>query len=233
MKRALSKNIALIDNDLILYSELGEQQDFFRDYLWQHFNDLVKFNREVRKKCFDLVIFNMPESESKNIERLYPVFFEQSAISRIILSSKKGLKEAKNNFGDVGNLSFLEKPFRFMNLVQLINDKFKAQEISSMLSIVIGPFLLKPFEKVLINEFKQKLLLTDMEVKILRILSTNAGVFIKKETFLNEVWGIKSSLETHTLETHIYRLRKKLNAKFANDLLIRSKTGKYALECKV
>ena len=82
------------------------------------------------------------------------------------------------------------------------------------------------------DNFGEELLLTDTEVKILRILSKYEGSFVRKELVMEKVWGIKKFLETHTLETHIYRLRKKIQKKFKENLWIKSKKGRYALEYK-
>ena len=114
--------------------------------------------------------------------------------------------------------------------MKVIREKFNSLKVSRVLNINIGSYLLKPFEKILIDKFQQKILLTDTEVKILKILCSYEGRFVAKEIILVEVWGIKNSLETHTLETHIYRLRKKLLEKFNRNLSIKSKPGMYSLE---
>ena len=85
---------------------------------------------------------------------------------------------------------------------------------------------------MLIGNYEEKLNLTDIEVKILRIFAKNKDDFVKKEILMEEVWGIKNFLDTHTLETHIYRLRKKLRIHFEKKLSIKSKQGAYAMDDK-
>ena len=73
-------------------------------------------------------------------------------------------------------------------------------------------------------------MLTDIELKILVKLGQHDGEYVKKEELSKQVWGIKNSDHTHTLQTHIYRLRKKLLSKVGDKLLIKSKIGKYSLK---
>ena len=90
--------------------------------------------------------------------------------------------------------------------------------------------LIKPSEKKIISKSNIKILLTDIELKILVKLGQHDGEYVKKEELSKQVWGIKNSDHTHTLQTHIYRLRKKLLSKFGDKLLIKSKIGKYSLK---
>ena len=69
-----------------------------------------------------------------------------------------------------------------------------------------------PYEKVLINlKTKNKEHLTEKENKLLFYLHTNKNIEITKNDLLNSIWGVSESLNTHTLETHIYRLKQKIN----------------------
>ena len=225
-----TKNIALIDEDLTLYSELEEQKDFHKQYVWKYFNNIDDFNQTFRENFINLMIFNEPRTGCNNIELLFKPFLDFSQNSIIVLSSNKDMKETNINYSERSKIIFIRKPFRFLFLMKVIREKFHSLKVSRVLNINIGSYLLKPFEKVLIDKFQQKILLTDTEVKILKILCSYKGRFVAKEIILDEVWGIKNSLETHTLETHIYRLRKKLLEKFNCNLSIKSKPGMYSLE---
>ena len=230
--RKETKRVAVIDNDSALYNDLEEQQDFEQNYFWQHFKELDDFNQGEQSKAFDLVIFNQPNSEQKSVEKFSVSILKLHHVPTIVLFSKNGEKDYKTKDGTLESLTFIKKPFRFVTLVEIMNEKLKFQEKSRFLSIMIGPYFLKPFEKVILDNFGEELLLTDTEVKILRILSKYEGDFVRKELVMEKVWGIKKFLETHTLETHIYRLRKKIQKKFNEDLWIKSKKGRYALGYK-
>jgi len=225
-----TKNIALIDEDLTLYSELEEQKDFHKQYVWKYFNNIDDFNQTFRENFINLMIFNEPRTGCNNIELLFKPFLDLSQNSIIVLSSNKDMKETNINYSERSKIIFIRKPIKFLFLMKVIREKFNSLKVSRVLNINIGSYLLKPFEKVLIDKFQQKILLTDTEVKILKILCSYEGRFVAKEIILDEVWGIKNSIETHTLETHIYRLRKKLLEKFNRNLSIKSKPGMYSLE---
>jgi DNA-binding response OmpR family regulator len=85
--------------------------------------------------------------------------------------------------------------------------------------------------KTLVNEQSGKTLdLTDKEIQILQIIYTNGGV--SREILLKEVWGIDLALDTHTLETHIYRLRKKIRDAFGCEIINAIENG-YILDDSV
>ena len=227
-----TKSLALVDNDPTLYNELEEQQNFERNYFWRHFKKLDDFIQEAQSKVFDLVIFNQPKSEQKSVEKFSISLMKLQHVPTIVLFSKNAAKDYNTKDDNLESLTFIEKPFRFVTLVEIMNEKFKFQEKSKFLTIVIGPYFLKPFEKVILDNFGEELFLTDTEVKIVKILSKYEGGFVRKELVMEKVWGIKKFLETHTLETHIYRLRKKIQKKFNEDLWIKSEKGRYALGYK-
>ena len=227
-----TKNIALIDNDLTLYSELEEQKDFNHNYSWQHFISIVDFNHKVGENSYDLVLLNGLSSGVKNKEKILHLISRFPRLPIIALSSKKEATEGKTKYGKIGNITFIEKPFRLINLVTSMSNKFRFQESSRFLSVRVGSYLLKPYENVILDDFGRKLKLTDTEVKILKILFKYKGGCVKKEVVMEEVWGIKDFNDTHTLETHIYRLRKKMKIVFEDYLSIKSKPGSYSIIIK-
>ena len=107
---------------------------------------------------------------------------------------------------------------------------FVTKQKSLLSYIKIGSYIIQPSEKIIISKSNKKILLTDIELKILVKLGQHDGEYVKKEEVFKQVWGMKNSDSTHTLQTHIYRLRKKLSAKFDDKLLIKSKIGKYSLK---
>ena len=130
------------------------------------------------------------------------------------------------------HISFIKKPFRLLTLLRNLEDNFRYQNLTRDKSLRMGPYLLDTFEKVLLDDANNELTLTDTEVKILKILFLSSGVVVAKEMMLNKVWGIKNSLETHTLESHIYRLRKKSLKVFEKGILIQNASGGYLIEYK-
>ena len=84
--------------------------------------------------------------------------------------------------------------------------------------------------KRLVTKTGSEIRLTEMETKILNFLYKSNGKLIKRDTLLTEVWGYKSEVMTHTLETHIYRLRKKISLNCTSQTLLVSESGGYRLD---
>ena len=144
----------------------------------------------------------------------------------------------KNNYQlDINKeeITALEKPFKIEHLVDELEklSNLKIQEYPTTLLMEHLKFL--PYEKVLINlKTKNKEHLTEKENKLLYYLYSNKNSEIKKNDLLNEIWGVSESLNTHTLETHLYRLRRKLY-KAAPELsfLLSNGNGSYTLKFKL
>ena len=76
----------------------------------------------------------------------------------------------------------------------------------------------------------RKLQLTDKEAAILRYLYRAGGKTVLRQVLLNEVWGYNSAMTTHTLETHIYRLRQKIELDPSKPQLLLTESGGYRLD---
>ena len=219
--------IAIIDNETELFSILDEQKDAYKNYTWVHFKSLKKLIDKQSQEIFNLYIFNetIINHESfkiknlNNIKELTPILF--------IISSNNRYRDRllKNQLVS----KILYKPFRLNFFVKMIDEILKFQNKKKLSDIQIGSYILKPSEKKIISQSNKKILLTDIELKILVKLGQHDGEYVKREEVFKQVWDIKNSDSTHTLQTHIYRLRKKLSAKFGDKLLIKSKIGKYSL----
>lgn len=98
-------------------------------------------------------------------------------------------------------------PFRATQLISLLQ-KIKADAFKLPSVIPIGPYLLKPYDYLLVSEGEDLIRLTEKETAILVCLSS--GKTLSRQELLNAVWAYVDGVETHTLETHIYRLRQKI-----------------------
>ena len=98
------------------------------------------------------------------------------------------------------------------------------------LGFSIGPYTFRPSAKILADDAKRKKVrLTEKETAILRFLYRAGQLPVSRETLLQEVWGYNSGVTTHTLETHIYRLRQKIEKDAANPEILVTEAGGYKL----
>ena len=111
---------------------------------------------------------------------------------------------------DSGANDYVAKPFRFAVLLARIRAQLRQHEASEDAVFAIGPYTFRPSSKLLVNPAGSKVRLTEKETAILRYLYRAGQKAVPRETLLQEVWGYNSGVTTHTLETHIYRLRQKV-----------------------
>jgi DNA-binding response OmpR family regulator len=128
-----------------------------------------------------------------------------------------------------GANDYVTKPFRFAVLLARIRAQLRQHEASEDAIFNIGPYSFHPSSKVLLNPKGQKVRLTEKETAILRFLYRAGQAPMSRETLLQEVWGYNSGVTTHTLETHIYRLRQKVEKDAANPAILVTEAGGYKL----
>ena len=93
----------------------------------------------------------------------------------------------------------------------------------------LGPYTFKPAQKMLVDEKDKKIRLTEKETNILKYLYRSTSGVVARDVLLHEVWGYNAGVTTHTLETHIYRLRQKIEPDPSNARLLVTESGGYRL----
>ena len=137
----------------------------------------------------------------------------------LIVSSVKSV-DLKNNFV-LENL-----PIKLDKLIQTININFLKINFIKKSDVKIGKYKLDLNSRKIILD-NLSLSLTEKEVEMIIFIKSNSNVTIKE--LQNNVWGYSSNLETHTVETHIYRLRKKMKDKFGDDVFIKNSRKGYKI----
>ena len=128
-----------------------------------------------------------------------------------------------------GANDYVTKPFRFAVLLARIRAQLRQHEASEDAVFTIGPYIFRPSSKILLNPKGSKVRLTEKETSILRYLYRAGEQPVPRETLLQEVWGYNSGVTTHTLETHIYRLRQKIEQDAAVPIILVTETRGYKL----
>lgn len=128
-----------------------------------------------------------------------------------------------------GDQSKIRLPVRYPVFLQKIRSLIGSFWYRDDLAISIGPFLLRPAFKDMLREGKPAIALTDKEVEILIYLYRAGGKIISRDVLLAEIWGYNAEVSTHTLETHIYRLRQKIEIEPEIGTLLMTEVGGYRL----
>ncbi len=154
----------------------------------------------------------------------------QASRAPIILLTGAAREEPDQVNGlDAGANDYVLKPFKFSVLLARIRAHLRSHEGSEDAFYRIGPYEFRPGMRVLIDPAQKKIRLTDKEAAILRYLYRSGEKPVGREELLREVWGYNAAVTTHTLETHIYRLRQKIEADAQAPKLLITETGGYRL----
>ena len=181
------------------------------------YKELFKILEEI-KEIFEFKLgFYEKERELVNLEN--------DNLNDYLVITKKKLSNLKNQI-------VIDKlPININELIQIININFLKSKFTEQSKIDLGRYYLDLNSRIL-NQNKKKLQLTEKESSILIFLKQSKDP-VKIHQLQEKVWGYKSELETHTVETHVYRLRKKINDKFYdNEFIISDKKGYFINEKK-
>ena len=130
-----------------------------------------------------------------------------------------------------GANDYIAKPFRLAELLARVRAQLRSFENSEDAVFSIGPFIFRPSAKQLTEPSKnRRIRLTEKEAAILKFLYRAGPHPVARQVLLNEVWGYNAAVTTHTLETHIYRLRQKIEPDPSNARLLITEGGGYRLD---
>lgn len=164
-----------------------------------------------------------------NLDKKYLNFFRENEKKSIFLINKEDTKDILLE-KQIKPKSIINIPLSISNVIQIIEGLIR-EEANKMNDIIIGNFSLDVVgRKISLNKINEKL--TEKETEILWKLLNKIDHRIPQKEFLKEIWGYDENIETRTLETHIYRIRKKLNSIGAKDYKINNIDNSYILSLK-
>ncbi|MCH8239601.1 MAG: response regulator transcription factor [Proteobacteria bacterium] len=128
-----------------------------------------------------------------------------------------------------GANDYVTKPFRYSVLLARVRAQLRQHEQSEDAVFTIGPYSFRPATKLLVDDSGSKIRLTEKETSILKYLYRAGEKIVTRDVLLREVWSYNAGVTTHTLETHIYRLRQKIENDPSNAELLLTEVGGYKL----
>jgi DNA-binding response OmpR family regulator len=222
------RRLLLVDDDADLRHTLVEQlrdQPEFEVFEAGSGNDALKLLREVN---IDLTILDvgLPDMDGREmVKRLR----EEGYRSPILMLTGHDTDADQIQGLEAGANDYLTKPFRFPVLLARINTALRQHDQSEDVVFTIGQYSFQPSAKLLEANDGTKVRLTDKETSILKFLYRQGPKTITRDILLKEVWGYNNRVTTHTLETHIYRLRQKIERDPSNARLLVTEDGGYRL----
>jgi DNA-binding response OmpR family regulator len=179
---------------------------------------------------FDAVILDigLPDGDGRDLcERLRRAGIK---VPIIILTGSDDEADVVRGLESGAN-DYVAKPFRLAELLARLRAQLRIFENSEDAVFTIGPYTFRPAAKLLHEPVKnRRIRLTEKEAAILKFLYRAGTKPVARQVLLNEVWGYNAAVTTHTLETHIYRLRQKIEPDPANARLLVTEGGGYRLD---
>ena len=224
----MKKKILLFELNDLLRKTLLEQILLNKEFEVAEASSFDDIKCQLSKSSFDLIIIGT-DSEAYGLSSI-DRFIKEAEIKNIVLFMiAPGTKGASSPGESKENHYFIEKPFRIQHLSKKISIILAKISNSNEMIHKIGPFMFFPQKKVIVLGNKTKVELTEKEVDILKCLISSGEEIVDKDKLLKQVWNYSSDVTTHTLETHIYRLRQKLEIDSSIPRLIISKGGGFTI----
>lgn len=223
-----ARRILLVDDDEDLRSSLKDQLMLHDEFEVSEANTAAKGLESAKAGRFDLVVFdvNLPDMDGREAVKI----LRKSGYKTPIVMLTGNVSDADQVLGlDAGANDYILKPFKFAVLLARIRAQLRQHEQSEDAVFLIGPYTFKPASKLLVDGDGAKIRLTEKETSILKFLYRSGEKVVSREVLLHEVWGYNAGVTTHTLETHIYRLRQKIEKDPSNAELLLTETGGYRL----
>ena len=222
------KKILLVDDDDDLREALSEQLVLTEDFDVFEADSGTHAMEKAKESLYDLVILDvgLPDTDGRELCKL----MRKQGVKCPIVMLTGHDSDADTILGlDAGANDYVTKPFKFPVLLARIRAQLRQHEQSEDAVFSLGPYSFRPAQKMLVDEAEKKIRLTEKETNILKFLYRASDGVVPRDILLHEVWGYNAGVTTHTLETHIYRLRQKIEPDPSNARLLVTESGGYRL----
>jgi len=222
------RNILIVDDDDDLRESLCEQFSLHDEFSAVTAETAALGIETAKTEHIDLVILDvgLPDMDGREACKILRKGGYKSPI--IMLTAQDS--DADMILGlESGANDYVTKPFRFSVLLARVRAQLRQHEQSEDAVFSIGHYTFRPATKLLVDEKGSKVRLTEKETSILKYLYRAGEKVVTRDILLHEVWGYNAGVTTHTLETHIYRLRQKIERDPSNAELLLTEMGGYKL----
>ncbi len=225
---ATTRKILIVDDDDELRDALVEQLSLHDEFEAEAVDSGTKGVQAAKNGQVDLVLMDvgLPDVDGREAVRM----LRKGGFKAPIIMLTGHDTDSDTILGlESGANDYVAKPFRFAVLLARMRAQLRQHDASEDAVFAIGPYSFRPSSKLLVNPKGNKVRLTEKETAILRYLYRAGQRPISREVLLQEVWGYNSGVTTHTLETHIYRLRQKVEKDAAAPAILVTEAGGYKL----
>jgi len=223
-----ARKILVVDDEEDLREPLREQLALHDEFEITTDETAAACIERCKSEHWDLVILDvgLPDMDGREACKL----IRRNGFKSPIIMLTGNDSDADMILGlDAGANDYITKPFKFAVLLARIRAQLRQHEQSEDAVFTVGPYTFKPSSKMLIEKDGGKIRLTEKETSILKFLYRRGEKVVTRDVLLEEVWGYNAGVTTHTLETHIYRLRQKIERDPSNAEILVTETGGYKL----
>lgn len=223
-----TKKIIIIDDDDLLRDTLKEQFSLHDEF---HVTEAATASagiKLVKAEHADLVILdvNLPDMDGREACKI----MRRGGYKGPVIMLTGQSSESDTILGlDSGANDYVTKPFRFAVLLARIRAHLRQHEHSEDAVFKVGPYTFKPSAKMLVRDDNRKVRLTEKETAIIKFLLRSGEQIVSRDVLLQDVWGYNAGVTTHTLETHVYRLRQKIERDPSHAEILVTEGGGYKL----
>ena len=223
-----TRTILVVDDDDDLRNTLVEQLSLYEEFNILNEANATKAVHTARGSIIDLLIMDvgLPDMDGREAVKL----LRKGGFKAPIIMLTGHDTDADTILGlEAGANDYVTKPFKFAVLLARIRVQLRQHEQSEDAVFTVGPYTFKPSQKLLLDQRGGKVRLTEKEANIIRFLYRADRKPVPRDTLLQEVWGYNSNVTTHTLETHVYRLRQKIERDPQRAEILVTDSGGYRL----
>ena len=223
-----SRTILIVDDDADLRETLVEQLSLYEEFEVLQEAAAGKGVQAARGGIVDLLIMDvgLPDMDGREAVKL----LRKGGFKAPIIMLTGHDTDSDTILGlEAGANDYVTKPFRFAVLLARIRAQLRQHEQSEDATFSVGPYVFKPSQKLLTDSKGGKVRLTEKEASIIKYLYRADQKVVTRDVLLEEVWGYNSGVTTHTLETHVYRLRQKIERDPSNAEILVTESGGYKL----
>ena len=223
------RRILIVDDDAALRQSLAEQLELNEEFVCIECGTAARALELVNSDRFDTIVLDvgLPDMDGRELCRL----LRRTGVQVPIVMLTGADSEPDTILGlEAGADDYVTKPFRLSVLLARLRAHLRQSDHSDAAVFMIGPFTFRPGAKLLTDQSgRRKVRLTEKETAILKYLYRAGDRAIGRDTLLDEVWGYNAGVTTHTLETHVYRLRQKIERDPARAEILVTEAGGYRL----
>jgi len=227
-RMAQLNKILLVDDDEDLREALSEQLLMTEDFDVYEGSSGAEALEKIKQQSYDLMVLDvgLPDTDGRELCRL----IRKQGVKCPILMLTGHDTDSDTILGlDAGANDYITKPFKFLVLLARLRAQLRQHEQSEDAIFSLGPYTFKPSIKILVTADGKKIRLTEKETNILKFLYRATEHVVPRDILLLEVWGYNAGVTTHTLETHIYRLRQKIEPDPGKASILITENGGYRL----